>query len=81
MNEEFEGRKRLFEWYDKKATLSEEQLREADAAGRDDEEVFDKNDETTLSTYIYTRIRVLCRGVQAATSQPVQTYRYMDLMW
>ncbi len=41
MNEEYEGRKRLFEWYDKKATLSEQQLREADAAGRDDDEVFE----------------------------------------
>jgi len=41
MNEEFEGRKRLFAWYDKKARMTEEERVEVDKAGMDDEEVFD----------------------------------------
>jgi hypothetical protein len=41
MNEQFEGRKKLFEWYDKKATMTEEQIAEVDRAGKDDEEVFE----------------------------------------
>ncbi len=41
MNEEFEGRKKLFEWYDKKATMTEEQIAEVDRLGKDDDEVFE----------------------------------------
>ena len=40
-NEEFEGRRKLFEWYDKKATMTDEELAAAEAAGKDDEEVFE----------------------------------------
>ena len=40
-NEEFEGRKKLFEWYDRKAKMTEEELAAADREGKDDDEVFE----------------------------------------